>query len=77
VIGTISTEGHYHDPQGKLLGNIDGQPPKLSLWVDRFDRELAGDVQDLRIICDGQELFELREMVPAGAGDKRWPYSGG
>lgn len=77
VIGTIGTEGHYHDPQGKLLGNIDGQPPKLSLWVDRFDREYAGDVQGLMIMCDGQELFELREVIPAGAGDKRWPYSGG
>lgn len=67
--------GHYHDLQRNLLGNIDGRPPKLYLRVDRFDRELAGDVQGLRIMCDGEELFELREMIPAGAGDKRWPYS--
>jgi len=77
VVGKIGTEGHYHDLQGKLLGNIVGQPPKLSLWVGRFDREYAGDVEGLRIMCDGQELFELREVIPGGAGDKRWPYSGG
>ncbi|MFV3415347.1 hypothetical protein ACNFH8_24035 [Pseudomonas sp. NY15436] len=77
VIGEIGPEGHYHDLQRNLLGNIDGRPPKLYLHVGRFDRELAGDVQGLRIMCDGEELFELREMIPAGASDKRWPYSGG
>lgn len=74
VVGEIGPEGHYRDLKGKLLGNIDGQPPKLSLLVDRFDREFAGDVHGLRIICDGQELFELREFIPKGAGAQRWPY---
>ena len=77
VVGSIGTEGHYYDLQRNLLGNILGQPPKLHLRVGQFDREYAGDVHGLRIMCDGQELFELRELIPAGAGNKRWPYSGG
>lgn len=77
VVGDIGPEGHYHDNKRTLLGNIDGQPPKLYLKVGRFDREIAGSVEGLRIMCDGVELFELREFVPAGAPDGRWPYSGG
>lgn len=74
VIGEIGPEGHYHDLQRNLLGNIDRRPPQLYLRVGRFEREYAGDVQGLRIVRDGNELFQLREFVPKGAGDKRWPY---
>lgn len=42
VVGSIRTEGHYQDLQRKLLGNIDGQPPKLYLHVGRFDRSTRG-----------------------------------
>lgn len=50
VVGSIRTEGHYQDLQLKLLGNIDGQPPKLYLRAGRFDRKYAGDVEGLQIM---------------------------
>lgn len=54
VVGSIRTEGHYQDLQRKLLGNIDGQPPKLYLHVGRFDRKYAGGLphsMPLRHFC--------------------------
>ncbi|MDH0291186.1 hypothetical protein N7414_18845 [Pseudomonas sp. GD04087] len=54
-----------------MLGNINGQPPKLSLREGSFDREYAGDIVGLQIMRDEKELFELREVIPVGAGDKR------
>ncbi|NMZ72991.1 hypothetical protein HBO32_07760 [Pseudomonas nitroreducens] len=77
VVGEVGPEGHYLGLDRKLLGNIeDDKSPKLYAWVNQFDREVAGVVEGLKIICDGQELFQLREFVPKGAGDRRWPYSG-
>lgn len=71
VVRTIWTEGHYQDLQRDVLGNINGQPPKLSLREGSFDREYAGDIVGLQIMRDEKELFELREVIPVGAGDKR------
>jgi len=78
VAGTLGVEGHYYDLKRNLLGNIqNGRPPTLHLWVSRFDQVLAGYVDGLRVMCDGNELFQLREIIPTDAGGKRWPYSGG
>lgn len=78
VVGEVGPEGHYTDLNRKLLGNLrDEQPPALYLWVSRFESELAGHVDGLRVVCDGEDLFRLREFVPKGAADGRWPYSVG
>lgn len=78
VVGEVGPEGHYHDLKRKLLGNIvDERPPRIYLWMSRFEQEPAGIVEGLKITCDGKDLFQLREFVPKGAGDRRWLYSGG
>ncbi|OWP50282.1 hypothetical protein [Pseudomonas nitroreducens] len=73
VVGTIGSEGHHHDLAGKLIGCIQfGFQSALHRNRPREASVEVGRVVGLSIVCDGQELYQLREVMPRGYERRIW-----